>query len=105
MLYGLLRGEGIVKNCKYTYRPYIERGLQIRNKKRKKTVQPRQPMEMPTVVNQRWSMDFVSGQLSNGRRFRVLNVVDDNYWEKVRQLVSVSISGRHVAKFLSLLIK
>jgi len=37
MLYGLLRGEGMVKNCKHTYRPYIKRGLQIRNKKRKKT--------------------------------------------------------------------
>lgn len=71
----------------------------------KKLIQPRQPMEMPTAVNQRWSMDFVSGQFGNGRRFRVFNVVDENYREKVRQLVLVSISGRQVAKFLSLLVE
>ena len=45
-------------------------------------------------------MDFVADQLSNGRRFRVLNVVDDYNREMVGQLVSVSISGRQVARFL-----
>ncbi len=45
-------------------------------------------------------MDFVSDQLANGRRFRVLNVVDDFLREMIGQLVAVSISGRHVARFL-----
>jgi putative transposase len=45
-------------------------------------------------------MDFVSDQLSDGRRFRVLNVVDDFSREMVGQLASVSISGRRVARFL-----
>lgn len=62
-------------------------------------------MEVVTSTNQRWSMDFVSDQLSNGRRFRVLNVVDDYSREMVGQLVSVSISGRQVARFLSFLIE
>ena len=57
-------------------------------------------MEVPLGVNQRWSMDFVSDQLSNGRRFRVLNIVDDFSREMIGQLVSVSISGRQVARFL-----
>lgn len=52
------------------------------------------------TVDQRWSMDFVSDQLSNGRRFRVLNVVYDYSREMVGQLVAVSISGRQVARFL-----
>ena len=56
---------------------------------------------MPLAVNERWSMDFVSDQLAGGRRFRVLNVVDDFSRELVGQLVSVSISGRQVARFLS----
>ena len=43
-------------------------------------------------------MDFVSDQLSNGRRFRVLNVVDDFSREMVGQLVS--ITGAQVARFL-----
>tara|TARA_R110000850_G_scaffold52732_4_gene127117 strand:+ start:580 stop:897 length:318 start_codon:yes stop_codon:yes gene_type:complete len=46
-------------------------------------------------------MDFVSDQLAKGRRFRVLNVVDDFFREIVGQLVAVSISGRQVARFLS----
>lgn len=46
-------------------------------------------------------MDFVSDQLANGRRYRVLNVVDGFSREMVGQLVAVSISGRQVARFLS----
>ena len=88
-------------NKKHTYRLYTEERLQVRTKKRKKLQRPRQPMEVPTRVNQRWSMDFVSDQLSNGRRFRVLNVVDDFSREMVGQLVSVSITGAQVARFLS----
>ena len=77
-------------NKKHTYRLYTEEGLLVRTKKRRKLQRPRKPMEVPTGVNQRWSMDIVSGQLSNGRRFRVLNVVDDFSSKKVGQLVSVS---------------
>lgn len=48
-------------------------------------------------VNQRWSMDFVSDQLRNGRRFRVLKVVDDYSREMAGQLVSIPISSRQAA--------
>lgn len=105
MLHGLLRGEGMIKNRKHTYRRYTEEGLQVRTKKRKKLTRSLQSMEEPTAVNQRWSMDFVSDQHSNGRHFRVLNVVDDSSREMFGQLVSVSISGRYVARSLSLLIE
>ena len=50
--------------------------------------------------DQRWSMDFVSDQLSKGRRFRVLNLIDDYSREVIDQLVSFSISGQQVARFL-----
>ncbi|OMH39608.1 integrase [Motiliproteus sp. MSK22-1] len=100
MLHGLLKAEGLVANKKRTYRVYMEEELQVRTKKRKKLQRPRMPMEMPSAVNQRWSMDFVSDQLSTGRRFRVLNIVDDYSREIVGQLVSVSISGARVARFL-----
>ena len=62
-------------------------------------------MVVPTAPNQRWSMDFVSDQLSNGRRFRVLNVMDDYSREMVGQLIDVSISGCQVARFLTRLIE
>jgi putative transposase len=101
LLHGLLRAEGLVINKKRTYRIYTEESLQVRTKKRKKLQRPRQPMVLPTAANQRWSMDFVSDQLSHGRRFRVLNIVDDFTKEMVGQLTSVSITGNQVARFLS----
>lgn len=105
MLHGMLKAEGLVENRKRTYRIYSEEGLQVRTKKRKKLQRPRQPIEVPTRVNERWSMDFVSDQLASGRRFRVLNVVDEFSREVVGQLVSVSISGRQVARFLDRLLE
>ena len=57
-------------------------------------------MELPTQLNTRWSMDFVSNQLANGRRFRVLNIIDDCNRELIGQLVAVAISGQQVARFL-----
>lgn len=101
MLHGLLKAEGLVTNKKRTWRLYTEEGLQVRTKKRKKLTRPRLPMAVPEAPNQRWSMEFVSDQLSDGRRFRVLNVVDDFSREVVGQLTSVSISGLHVARFLN----
>jgi putative transposase len=55
-------------------------------------------MAVPSQVNERWSMDFVSDQLANGRRIRVLNIVDDFSRECVFQLVDFSISGQRLAR-------
>ena len=99
----MLKTEGLVVNSKRTYRLYREEGLQVRTKRRKKLVRPRIPMLVPDAVNQRWSMDFVSDQLANGRRFRVLNIVDDYTREIVLQVVDFSISGYRVARELDLL--
>jgi len=101
MLHGLLKNEGLVVNKKRTYRLYTEENLQVRTKRRKKLQHPRVPMAVPQFCNERWSMDFVSDQLANGRRFRVLNVVDDYSREMIGQLVSFSISGQQVARFLT----
>ena len=98
-LHKLLKNEGLVVNKKRTYRIYTEEGLQVRTKKRKKLQRPRQPMIVPVERNQRWSMDFVSDQLSNGRRFRVLNLIDD-YSREVIDQPTFSISGQQVARFL-----
>lgn len=105
MLHELLKREGLVVNRKRTYRLYRQLQLQVRTKKRTKLNRPRIPMALPTNINQRWSMDFVSDQLVNGRRFRVLNVVDDFSREMVGQLASYSISGTQVARYLTQLIE
>ena len=105
LLHNLLKAEGLVINKKRTYRLDTEENLQVRTKKRKKLTRPRVVMDTPLSSNERWSMDFVSDQLSNGRRFRVLNIVDDFSREMIGQLVSVSISGQQVARFLNELIE
>ncbi len=96
-LHDMLKIEGHVINPKRTYRIYREEGLQVRTKRRKKLIRPRIPMVVPDAVNQRWSIDFVSDQLANGRRFRVLNIVDDYSRECVSQIVDFSISGQRLA--------
>ena len=101
MLHGLLKSEGLIVNRKHTYRLYTEEKLQVRTKKRKKLTRPSQPLEVSTAPDLRWSMDFVSDQLSYSRRFIVLNMVDDYSSKMASQLVSVSISGRQVARFLN----
>lgn len=100
MLHALLKREGLVINRKRTYRLYTELGMQVRTKRRKKLVRPRVPMALPTQVNERWSLDFVHDQLSDGRRIRVLNIVDDFSRKCVGQLVDTSISGARLARYL-----
>ena len=101
MLHQLLKREELVINKKRTYRLYTNEGLQVSTKKRKKLTRPRQPMIVPTSRNQRWSMDFVSDQLANGRRFRIFNIVDDYSRECVLQIIDVSISGKRLSRELT----
>lgn len=105
MLHGMLRSEGLVVNHKRTERIYTQERLQIRKRKKKKLDRPRMPLVVPTACDIRWSMDFVADQLSNGRRFRVLNVKDDYSKELLGQLVAYSISGTMVSRFLNQLVE
>ncbi len=100
MLHALLKYEGLVINRKRTYRVYSELGMQVRTKRRKKLVRPRVPMLVPTEVNERWSLDFVHDQLADGRRIRILNIVDDFSRKCVGQLVDTSISGVRLVRYL-----
>ena len=93
MLHGMLKAEQLVVNRKHTYPISAEEKLQLKNKLKR----PRMPLVVPLGTDIRCSMDFISDQLRNGRRFRVLNVKDDYSKELVGQLVSYSISGHQVA--------
>ena len=94
----MLRDEGLVTNPKRAYRIYTEEQLQVRSKKHKKLIRPRVPMAVTTHQNERWSIDFVSDQLAKGRRFRVLNIIDNFTRDCVGQLTDVSISGTRMAR-------
>lgn len=76
-LHILLKREGIVVNHKKLFRLYREERLTVRRRGgRKRALGTRAPMALPQGPNQRWSLDFVADQLVDGRRFRVLVVVD-----------------------------
>jgi putative transposase len=57
-------------------------------------------MAIPQNPNQRWSLDFVSDSLACGRRFRMLNVIDDYSRECLACVVDTSLSGRRVVREL-----
>ncbi len=59
---------------------------------------------MLAFPNQRRSLDFVHDQLPTGRRFRVLNILDDITRECLRTVVDTSTSGRRFVRELDSLI-
>jgi len=74
----LLRREGWGVNHKRVYRLYRQEGLGVRRRKCQRIgAVERQPLAIPTRQNERWSMDFIADALSEGRKFRSLNIVDD----------------------------
>ena len=104
-LHTLLRREGYQINHKRTERLYREEGLSLRLKKRKKRVSHlRVVINRPDRMNQHWSMDFVSDSLFNGRRFRVLTVIDDFSRECPVLEVDHSLTSQRVTRVLDRLL-
>ena len=101
----LLAREGLNANHKKLYRIYREEGLgQRRRRGRKRATGTRRPMVLPSAPNQRWSLDFVSDALTDGRRFRTLCVVDDFTREALAIVVDTSLSGVRVGRELDRII-
>ena len=104
-LHILLRRDGVMINRKKTQRLYREEGLTVRRRKgRKRAVGTRTRPPVLALPNQCWSLDFVHDQLVTGRRFRVLNVVDDVTRECLLAVPDTSISGKRVVRELNALI-
>ena len=105
-LFVLLRREGEPSGKNRIYRLYREEGLTVRKRRiRRRAVGTRAPILVEAKVNARWSLDFVHDQLAGGRRFRILNVVDDVTRECLAAIADTSISGRRVARDLTRLIE
>jgi len=102
----MLERQGIVMNQKKLRRLYREEKLQVRKRGgRKRALGTRRPMLLPNRPNERWSLDFVSDAFTDGRRFRVLAVVDDYSRECLALVADTSLSGLRVTRELSELIK
>ena len=97
----MLAREGHAMNHKRLYRLYCEEKLMVRRRgQRKRALGTRTPMLVPHAINQRWSLDFVSDTLSDGRRFRILCVVDDFSRECLATVVDTSLGGVRVVREL-----
>ena len=104
-LHVLLRREGLVVNHKKLFRLYREERLGVRRRGgRKRAHGTRAPMLVPLRPNERWSLDFVSDQLTDGRRFRILTLVDDCTRENIALIADTSLSGLRVATELDRLV-
>ena len=96
---------GLLVNHKKLFRLYREEKLTVRRRGgRKRAIGTRAPMLVPLTPNERWSLDFVSDQLTDGRRFRILTVVDDCTRECLALVADTSLSGMRVARELDRLI-
>lgn len=67
---------------------------------RKRTIGTRAPITVPMAPNDRWSLDFVSDQLTDLRRFRILTVVDDCTRGCLALVADTSLSGTRMAREL-----
>ena len=101
----MLARENIHLNRKKLLRIYRESGLAVKRRKgRKRALGTRLPLTIPQGPGQRWSLDFVSNALTDGRRFRTLCVVDDFSRECLALVADTSISGARMARELDQLI-
>ncbi|MEY9633448.1 putative transposase [Bradyrhizobium japonicum] len=104
-LFVLLRQRGEPSGINRIYRLYREEGLTVRKRRaRRRAVGVRAPILVEARPNARWSLDFVHDQFACGRRFRILNVVDDVTRECLAAIPDTSISGHRVARELTALI-
>jgi putative transposase len=104
-LMDMLKRDGRVLNHKKVERLYREEGLQLSKRRTKKVSKWRgEKASMPQQANERWSMDFVHDRLVNGKRLRMLNVVDDYTRECLWIEVGQSLGGERVAHVLEFLV-
>ena len=100
-----LKREGFDENLKKIHRVYKEEKLQVRRRKgRKKATGTRAPLPKPDSINQVWSLDFMSDAFTDGRRFRVLAVVDQCSRECLTITADTSMPGLRVVRELDTLI-
>jgi putative transposase len=105
-LFVLLRQQGEPSGLNRIYPLYREEGLTVRKRRaRRRAVGTRAPILVEARANARWSLDFVHDQFACGGRFRILNIVDDVTRQCLAAIPDTSISGRRVARELTVLIE
>jgi putative transposase len=104
--YYRLRRKGINCNHKRLYRVYTMLHLNVRRRVKRRIPQRiKQPLMVPETINQVWGMDFMCDSLVDGRRFRLLNVIDDYNRESLCIEVDTSLPSLRVIRVLQQIIE
>lgn len=102
--YHRLRRKGFLWNHKRVYRVYTALKLNIRRRAKKRLpARVKQILSTPETINQVWSIDFMSDSLWDGRKFRVLNIVDDYNREILCIEPDLSLPAHRVVRALETL--
>jgi putative transposase len=102
----MMRRRGHACNVKKVYRIYRELDLMVKRRRgRKRALGTRKALPKPDKVNQVWSLDFLSDALSDGRRFRILGVMDQCCRECLRLTADTSIGGDRVVRELEAVVR
>jgi|ADGO01.1.fsa_nt_gi putative transposase len=104
--YHRIRNKGIIWNHKRVYRVYTEMKLNIRRRaKRRLPARIKEALHIPASPNEVWSIDFMSDSLTDGRKFRLFNVIDDFNREFLCIDIDTSLPARRVIRALERLIE
>lgn len=104
--YYRLRRKGLVCNHKRLYRVYTMLKLNIRRRNKHRIPERiKQPLVIPETINQVWSMDFMCDSLVDGRRFRLLNIIDDYNRESLCIEIDTSLPALRVIRVLQRLLE
>jgi putative transposase len=104
--YYRLRRKGYGCNHKRLYRVYTLLRLNVRRRAKRRLPQRiKEPLVVPAGINQGWSMDFMCDSLVDGRRFRLLNVLDDYNRESLAIEIDTSLPALRVIRTLQKLIE
>lgn len=98
--------KGYTWNHKKIYRVYTEMKLNIRRRAKKRLpARILQPLNVPAHPNLAWSVDFMSDSLTDGRKFRLFNVIDDFNRESLAIEVDTSLPARRVIRVLNRIVE
>lgn len=99
--FGRIRQEGYEWNRKRVLRVYRKMKLQMRRKRKKRLPSRiKEPLLQPLQPNLVWSMDFMHDTLESGRKFRVLNILDDYNREAVAIEADFSFPGERIVRLM-----
>ena len=93
--------KGYGWNHKRVYRIYRELELNLRIKPKKRLIREKpEPLAVPTTINQTWSIDFMHDSLSDGRSYRLFNVIDDYNRHGITMEADFSLPAERVIRIL-----